>query len=523
MKNLMSLRTCRPFRAVLCSLILAGLGLAPRALAQVTANPPERINYQGYLTDANGAALGLSAPKNYDLVFRIYDASTGGTKLWTEQQTVTVDKGNFSVLLGEGVFIGETRNNLSTLFDSATASDRYLEITVKGITAGVDTILTPRLRLAPAPYAFLAAKATTAVTAGSATNVDGAGIITGTIADARLSANIPKLNSPNTFTAAQTINGTLTAATLGVTGAATVGTTLGVTGATTLTGNTTVGGTLAVTGNTTVGTTLRVTGATTLTGNTTVGGTLAVTGNTTVGTTLGVTGATTLTGNTTVGGTLGVTGATTLTGNTTVGGTLAVTGNTTVGNSTAGVLSAPYQALVNVPYIVLEENVLTKDATAMASVSGLNLRSYNKIATDTHLLCTLKTNVKIAGGIKNSSTTVTGSEFTLKAGTYRCHISVPIHMGHFSKARLYKNTSGAGETLLNGNVTYNNNGSSGDSPSVIVGQFILGDDSSLRVEHFIQYGRSDGLRLGEPYLSSSADWDANDQTVYSVAQFWKVQ
>ena len=475
MKNLMSLRTCRPFRAVLCSLILAGLGLAPRALAQVTANPPERINYQGYLTDANGAALGLSAPKNYDLVFRIYDASTGGTKLWTEQQTVTVDKGNFSVLLGEGVFIGETRNNLSTLFDSATASDRYLEITVKGITAGVDTILTPRLRLAPAPYAFLAAKATTAVTAGSATNVDGAGIITGTIADARLSANIPKLNSPNTFTAAQTINGTLTAATLGVTGAATVGTTLGVTGATTLTGNTTVGGTLAVTGNTTVGTTL------------------------------------------------GVTGATTLTGNTTVGGTLAVTGNTTVGNSTAGVLSAPYQALVNVPYIVLEENVLTKDATAMASVSGLNLRSYNKIATDTHLLCTLKTNVKIAGGIKNSSTTVTGSEFTLKAGTYRCHISVPIHMGHFSKARLYKNTSGAGETLLNGNVTYNNNGSSGDSPSVIVGQFILGDDSSLRVEHFIQYGRSDGLRLGEPYLSSSADWDANDQTVYSVAQFWKVQ
>ena len=252
MKNLMSLRTCRPFRAVLCSLILAGLGLAPRALAQVTANPPERINYQGYLTDANGAALGLSAPKNYDLVFRIYDASTGGTKLWTEQQTVTVDKGNFSVLLGEGVFIGETRNNLSTLFDSATASDRYLEITVKGITAGVDTILTPRLRLAPAPYAFLAAKATTAVTAGSATNVDGAGIITGTIADARLSANIPKLNSPNTFTAAQTINGTLTAATLGVTGAATVGTTLGVTGATTLTGNTTVGGTLAVTGNTTV-------------------------------------------------------------------------------------------------------------------------------------------------------------------------------------------------------------------------------------------------------------------------------
>ncbi len=457
MKNLMSLRTCRPFQAVLCSLILAGLGLAPRALAQVTANPPERINYQGYLTDATGTALGLSAPKNYDLVFRIWnDAASSSTanRLWTEQQTVTVDKGNFSVLLGEGVNIGETRNSLSALSDSATASDRYLEITVKGITAGVDATLTPRLRLAPAPYAFLAAKATTAVTAGSATNVDGAGIITGTIADARLSANIPKLASPNTFTAAQTISGTLTATTLGVTGAATVGTTLGVTGATTLTGNATVGGTL------------------------------------------------------------GVTGATTL------------TGNTTVGNSTAGVLSAPYSALVNVPYIVLEENFATPASTAvqsamLASIGGLNLRSFNTKATDTHNLCTLTTGVTMSGGRVASPSTVTGSEFTLKAGTYRCHVNVPAYAAEQHKARLYNKTAGA--TLINGNNTYSANTSSAQTQSVIVGQFTLGVDSVLRVEHFINYTRGDGQRIGSTFSNFALEWDANDRSVFAVAQFWKVQ
>ena len=451
MKNLMSLRTCRPFQAVLCSLILAGLGLAPRALAQATANPPERINYQGYLTDATGTALGATAPKNYDLVFRIYDASTGGTKLWVEQQTVTVDKGNFSVLLGEGVNIAEPRPNLSTVFDSATASDRYLEITVKGITAGVDATLAPRLRLAPAPYAFLAAKATTAVTAvtaGSATNVDGAGIITGTIADARLSANIPKLASANTFTAAQTINGTLTATTLGVTGAATVGTTLG------------------------------------------------------------------------------VTGATTLTGNATVGGTLAVTGNTTVGNSTAGVLNAPYSALVNVPYIVLEENFATPASTAvqsamLASIGGLNLRSFNTKATDTHNLCTLTTGVTMPGGRVATPVTVTGSEFTLKAGTYRCHVNVPAYAAEQTKARLYNKTAGA--TLINGNNTYSAASSSAQTQSVIVGQFTLGVDSVLRVEHFINYTRTDGQRIGSTWMNFALEWDANDRSVFAVAQFWKVQ
>ena len=68
-------------------------------LQAADANPPERMTYQGFLVDGNGAALGNSAPANYDVVFRIYNAKSGGTPIWSEQQTVTVDKGYFSVLL----------------------------------------------------------------------------------------------------------------------------------------------------------------------------------------------------------------------------------------------------------------------------------------------------------------------------------------------------------------------------------------------------------------------------------------
>src|SRR5690349_11974135 len=123
--------------AILASLCAAALLLsADRAQAQANANPPALMTYQGYLVDANGAPLGTNAPKNYDVIFRIWDGATAGNKLWTEQQTVTVDKGYFSVLLGEGSNIGEQRPALNTLFTNSTASDRWIGITVKGIGGG---------------------------------------------------------------------------------------------------------------------------------------------------------------------------------------------------------------------------------------------------------------------------------------------------------------------------------------------------------------------------------------------------
>ena len=59
---------------------------------------PDKINYQGYLTDSDGAPVeGLVT-----MVFSLYAVSMGGTALWSESQNVSVSNGIYSVLLGTG-------------------------------------------------------------------------------------------------------------------------------------------------------------------------------------------------------------------------------------------------------------------------------------------------------------------------------------------------------------------------------------------------------------------------------------
>ena len=122
--------------------------------------PPESMTYQGYLVDGNGDPLGNSAPANYDVVFRIYNAKSGGEPIWTEQQTITVDKGYFSVLLGEGSSFGNEpySEQISTVFVGEDISDRFIGITVSGISGGVDLEIAPRLRLVTSPYSFTATR-----------------------------------------------------------------------------------------------------------------------------------------------------------------------------------------------------------------------------------------------------------------------------------------------------------------------------------------------------------------------------
>ena len=115
-------------RSVLTLLAVLAFYSSPATAGVPT--PPDKMTYQGYLVDANGAALAPNKPANYPVVFRIYDASQGGTLLWSEQQIVTVDKGNFSVVLGEGTqYQSESREALSSVFNGSGASDRYLGIT----------------------------------------------------------------------------------------------------------------------------------------------------------------------------------------------------------------------------------------------------------------------------------------------------------------------------------------------------------------------------------------------------------
>lgn len=166
--------------------VLMALGcLHVAVVAQSNANPPERMAYQGFLVDANGVALGNSAPRNYDVVFRVWTAQTGGTRLWSEQQTVTVDKGFFNVLLGEGSAVtGEARPSLSSVFAGADVSDRYVSVTVKAPGLGTTDIeIAPRLRLVTSPFSFLARQAVSVVNASGASLVQGNG--------AALQINVP--------------------------------------------------------------------------------------------------------------------------------------------------------------------------------------------------------------------------------------------------------------------------------------------------------------------------------------------
>jgi hypothetical protein len=144
---------------IVAMLAIGALALGEADLARAAdANPPEWMTYQGYLVDGNGAALGNSVPANYDIVFRIYDVKQGGVALWAEQQTVTVDKGYFSVLLGEGSDFGnENRDNLSSVFSGDGISDRFIGVTVDTGSGNIE--IAPRLRLVASPYAYTATQA----------------------------------------------------------------------------------------------------------------------------------------------------------------------------------------------------------------------------------------------------------------------------------------------------------------------------------------------------------------------------
>jgi len=103
------------------------------------------IPYQGRLLDPN-----TNTPKadgSYSMTFRIYDAASGGTALWTEIKDVTVSNGLFSTYLGD-----------TTALDPAifNGSERWL-----GVKVGTDAEAVPRMQLGFAPYALWSANADT--------------------------------------------------------------------------------------------------------------------------------------------------------------------------------------------------------------------------------------------------------------------------------------------------------------------------------------------------------------------------
>jgi hypothetical protein len=92
------------FTLVIIALLVAAQSAGALPLGRLPATPAAAstgmIAYQGRLADAAGAPL----TGTYNMIFRLYDAATGGTPLWEEQWTgsngVRVSDGLFNVTQG---------------------------------------------------------------------------------------------------------------------------------------------------------------------------------------------------------------------------------------------------------------------------------------------------------------------------------------------------------------------------------------------------------------------------------------
>lgn len=147
---------------------LAALVLVVASSAR--ADAPGALGYQGRLIDGNGAPVtGMVT-----LAFSVWDAPTGGNRLWTEAQTLALTEGFYATLLGAATPLPDA------VFDGTA---RYLELDVGGSGA-----LSPRQEMASVPYAISARNATnlaggsvdaTSVSVGGQLVLDGGGHLAG--------------------------------------------------------------------------------------------------------------------------------------------------------------------------------------------------------------------------------------------------------------------------------------------------------------------------------------------------------
>ena len=131
------------------------------SLAQAAV--PERMHYQGYLTNADGEAVrcpdAVSCPdQSFTITFRLYDSAEGGAPTWVEtHEGVAVVRGTFDVALGT-----------ASALDPADVTDpAWLGVEING--AGE---MAPRQRLVSSAFALTAGNAESADLASLADDAD---------------------------------------------------------------------------------------------------------------------------------------------------------------------------------------------------------------------------------------------------------------------------------------------------------------------------------------------------------------
>lgn len=165
-------------------LSLAAVLAVAAGAASAAAQSPSLVPVQGQLTDSMGVPVDGTLP----VAFRLYTASTGGSLVFSEGQTLTFSDGRFTALLGE-----------TTALDLAIFRDEtvYLGVVVAG------SELTPRIPIGTSPYAGYARWSESAATAMSVdwsaiANVP-AGLSDGDDVGAAYNASLPVVITGNTI------------------------------------------------------------------------------------------------------------------------------------------------------------------------------------------------------------------------------------------------------------------------------------------------------------------------------------
>ena len=113
------------------------------------------MNFQGRLTDSGGVA---KADGLYNMQFRIYSASTGGTALWTETRETTnriqITNGLFSTQLGEATTLPASLFNATDLYFEITMATPATANCSTASCATWETAMTPRNKLATSAFSF---------------------------------------------------------------------------------------------------------------------------------------------------------------------------------------------------------------------------------------------------------------------------------------------------------------------------------------------------------------------------------
>lgn len=120
---------------------------------------PYKMNFQGKLTNPSGIPL---ASGTYNMKFRIFDATTGGTQQWTEQRSVfagtgvTVTTGGlFSVQLGDVTSLPPALfTNQNLYFEVELPTPATATCATSSCESYTEGAMTPRNKLGSSAYAF---------------------------------------------------------------------------------------------------------------------------------------------------------------------------------------------------------------------------------------------------------------------------------------------------------------------------------------------------------------------------------